>query len=78
MAAIRVVDPKLVQGRIGEHFRRPATTRDAGLAEPVTDAAPAASVPQPAKSATPPKATSGPQAPTGKAVDYLNAPVEGL
>jgi ferredoxin-type protein NapG len=73
VAAIRVVEPKLVQGRIGEHFRRPATTRDAGLAEPPSAApASAPSERRPAEAAKP----GG--APSGKALDYLNKPVEGL
>ncbi|MBK7660329.1 MAG: ferredoxin-type protein NapG [Betaproteobacteria bacterium] len=78
VAAIRVVDPRLVQGRIGEHFRRPATTRDAGLAEASPESAPAAPTAAPMKPSAAPSSLPGPQAPTGKAVDYLNAPVEGL
>jgi ferredoxin-type protein NapG len=73
VAAIRVVEAKLVQGRIGEHFRRPATTRDAGLAEP----------PSPAPASTPaerspPAAIRPGGASPDKALDYLNKPVEGL
>lgn len=71
MAAIRVVDPKLVQGRIGEHYRRPATTREAVHAAPPAPPAPAL----PAKPVRPARPAD---APTGKALDYLNKPLGDL
>lgn len=79
VAAIRVVDPKLVQGRIGEHFRRPATTREAGVTLPDASATPRpAPEAMPPSSRAAPKPPPGPSAPTGKAVDYLNAPLGDL
>ena len=57
VAAIRIVDPKLVQGRIGAHYRLGWKHEEA----------PAGTVPEPAPAALPPQT---PGAPGG--LDYLN------
>ncbi len=68
VASVRVLPPALVQGKIGEHFRRPVTTHDLAPAE--------APSPRPAGKAP---AKARPAEPGGrKALDYLNQPVEGL
>jgi ferredoxin-type protein NapG len=69
VASVRVLQPSLVQGKIGEHFRRPVTTHDVAPGEP-----PAASpaVPKPAA-----KAKAG-EPGSRKALDYLNQGVENL
>lgn len=76
VAAIRIVEPKLVQGRIGEHYRRPATTREANVTPAEAPAAEAPVAAPPAKPAA--KPAPGPSAPSGRAVDYLNAPLGDL